>query len=304
MTLSKTASPPDECFRCGYDLRGVSNDRPCPECGLAAKRSRRVTDELHETRPRWLHSITAGACLTLTSIVVAAVWPFFADHVISALAPSLVDWRWYEALVFSGFGVAAIIFLAGTLLLAKSEGYQPADHADRGLRRWLRLAALVPFFAYALVCIAFRWQFESPWLTQGAPAACMIAAAPLPLLLFLRLRRLGQARRSAHLAEHCVIVGIGATGAVVCLAAMFEIMMNGEELARRLGWRPNWDTNSTASLIFAIICALTICLFSLWSFYLLLRFTIAFALAARQASRKWRRDDHSLGSRVAGNAEC
>jgi ribosomal protein S27AE len=35
----------DECHRCGYDLRWIGNESACPECGLLAERSRRVTDE-------------------------------------------------------------------------------------------------------------------------------------------------------------------------------------------------------------------------------------------------------------------
>ena len=40
----------DECYRCGYNLLGIADDQACPECGLLAQRSRRVTDELHDTR--------------------------------------------------------------------------------------------------------------------------------------------------------------------------------------------------------------------------------------------------------------
>ncbi len=45
------------CYRCGYVLHGIADDQPCPECGLLAERSRRVSDELHDTRPRWLARI-------------------------------------------------------------------------------------------------------------------------------------------------------------------------------------------------------------------------------------------------------
>ena len=58
MTLaSEQLQQRDECYRCGYDIRGIASDQPCPECGLLAERSRRVTDELHNTRPTWLRTI-------------------------------------------------------------------------------------------------------------------------------------------------------------------------------------------------------------------------------------------------------
>lgn len=294
MTAGKTESPPDECFRCGYDLRGIANERPCPECGLAAERSRLVTDELHETRPKWLRAITAGAFLTLLSILLVVAWLLCAQRVVGAMDEFIKDWRWYAVLEISGFGAAAIVFLAGILLLSKSEGYPAADRADRWLRRWLRLAALVPIFAFSLVCVILGWSSYDSRMIPKLFVAGAAAAAPLPLLLFLRLRGLAKRARSAHLAEHCTIVGIGATVAVLCLAAEVELVSNADKVEAALGLSPNWENNSTAALLIMVIFTLAVFLFLLWSIYLLLRFVIAFALAARLASRKWKRDDHSL----------
>jgi hypothetical protein len=68
MTALPDESIRDECYRCGYDLRGIANAGVCPECGLLAERSRRVTDELHDTRPRWLRSLSRGIDLILLAI--------------------------------------------------------------------------------------------------------------------------------------------------------------------------------------------------------------------------------------------
>ena len=48
---------------------GIDNARACPECGLLAERSRHVTDELHDTHPRWLRKITIGITLILIAIL-------------------------------------------------------------------------------------------------------------------------------------------------------------------------------------------------------------------------------------------
>ena len=68
--------PADTCYRCGYALRGVANDRPCPECGLLAERSRRVSDELHNSRPRWLRRISRGVNVLLFALLLIVGWGF------------------------------------------------------------------------------------------------------------------------------------------------------------------------------------------------------------------------------------
>src|SRR5688500_7930513 len=76
MTLAAHATvEADDCYRCGYALHGIADDQPCPECGLLARRSRRVTDDLHRTRPRWLRRITIGVALLLVAIVLIATLP-------------------------------------------------------------------------------------------------------------------------------------------------------------------------------------------------------------------------------------
>src|SRR5437762_9680970 len=75
MIPAAAAEMQGECLRCGYDLRGIANEQACPECGLLAERSRRVTDELHDTRPRWLRRLAWGVWLILLAIPLCAISP-------------------------------------------------------------------------------------------------------------------------------------------------------------------------------------------------------------------------------------
>src|ERR1700742_682383 len=64
------AAPPILCIRCGYDLRGTVDDQPCPECGLLAARSLRLTDALRGSRPNWLRGLSIGTRLLLLSFIL------------------------------------------------------------------------------------------------------------------------------------------------------------------------------------------------------------------------------------------
>ena len=76
--LSDDATAHDVCYRCGYDLTGIGDETPCPECGLLARRSRRPTDELHYTRPRWLRRISRGTNLLLLAVLLFGASPALA----------------------------------------------------------------------------------------------------------------------------------------------------------------------------------------------------------------------------------
>jgi MFS family permease len=292
----------DDCYRCGYLLHGIANDQACPECGLLAERSRHLTDELHETRPKWLRSLFFGVVLILASILLAIAWTVIFPSIMEALS-----WRrgWVSGArtCESGFTIIAGIFFLGVVLLTRPERYEPADRADWRLRLVLRLAALVPFFVIAFPIIQTEiinyrvgrnmWFYERDelkWMDTAAIFTATLGAIPLPLLLFLRLRGLAKRARSAHLAEHCLIVGIGASLSLLYGFGLYEVMDHAEQW----GFGANWTTNSTTSLIIALIMGVAAFLFTLWSLYLVIRFALAFRKASRHLSLKWRRDDRAL----------
>jgi hypothetical protein len=56
----------------------------------------------------------------------------------------------------------------------------------------------------------------------------------------------------------------------------------------------NWWTGSITMMTILLLTGVSACLFILWSLYLLVRFAIAFGVAAKKLRRKWSRDDRSL----------
>jgi predicted RNA-binding Zn-ribbon protein involved in translation (DUF1610 family) len=226
------ANPPDECYRCGYDLRGIADDHACPECGLLAQRSRRTTDELHNTRPRWLRSISRGTNLILLSLILTVAW-----WVISSSGALVRHYSsgWTIELTVAVACIISLLFIVGVWLLTRLEGYPPADRADRRLRVAVRIAAIPPVLAVALgslfVEMIFRFNLNifAPsnleYLPLAAGILATIGTVPLPFLIFRRLRSLAQRARSAHLAEHCTIVGIGISAAWLC-ATIFIFLID------------------------------------------------------------------------------
>jgi hypothetical protein len=134
------------------------------------------------------------------------------------------------------------------------------------------------------------FQPRTPPEFYGAFFLGIIGLPLLSLLLFLHLRGLAKRAGSAHLAEHCLIVGIGSAATVMYVFAAAEILEHGQ----RWGLDEYWDARSKVSLALALILRVAACFFTLWSLYLLIRFAIAFARVAREIRGKWKRDDRSL----------
>jgi hypothetical protein len=306
----------DECYRCGYNLTGIADEQPCPECGLLAQRSRRPSDELHDTRPRWLKSISRGTNLVCLAILLACAWPFVIgplEHAISeALRPrnragwaaaSRTYWEWLlSVLPILGFEVAALVFVAGVVLLTRPERYPPADRADRRARVLLRILAIVPIVAMLLIQIdtvlLYRWvragmNYDDRFhLATMAFLLATLGAVPLPLVLALRFRSLARRVRSVHLAEHCAIVGIGTSASILYLMGAGYVLAHADGW----GWGTNWAGRSQVALVITLVLATAGTLFVLWSLYLLVRFAIAFRHAARQLRQKWTRDDRAAAT--------
>jgi hypothetical protein len=302
MTLAQS----DRCYRCGYDLRGVADDQPCTECGLLAARSRRPSDELRHTRPGWLRKLSAGIVLLLLALAAAVVGPLVASAVMDRVYSGA--WGWFggtPAAVFHmamlAADVAALLGVLAVVLLTTPEGYPPADHADRR-RRWaLRVMSLVPLAAVALwhATIEQAYGRAPPWFARTLSVedwrwVCLslatLGCSPLPLLLCLQLRSLARRARSAHLAEHCAIVGVGNSLTLIYVPILVLLIANAE----RWGFGMNWNGRSEIALLLTATLCTAAVLFALWNAYLLVRFAVAFGVVARQLRRQWVRDDRAL----------
>ncbi|UCG15199.1 MAG: hypothetical protein JSV19_07865 [Phycisphaerales bacterium] len=60
------------CVQCGYNLRGLTQDKSCPECGTPIARSV-LGDQLRYADPQWLERLRFGTSLKLWNILIAIV---------------------------------------------------------------------------------------------------------------------------------------------------------------------------------------------------------------------------------------
>ncbi len=266
---------------------------------------------MHNTRPRWLRRISRGTNLILLAVVIAAGWPFAGpvveDLLVDVLGPTAYGRMLFRLTVNTGYALSAVVMFVGIWLPTSAEGYPPADLTDRRLRKFMRLAAVAPI---AVICVytigenaiastLYRYfNFYSAWGIVDAAISLLSAlvCVPLPLLVFVRFRGLARRARSAHLAEHCAIVGIGASSALLYFALLVAISANDQAI----GLGQNWIGRSDVALALITLLGAAALLFILWSVYLLVRFAVAFRRASRQLNVAWRRDDRSALDTVIG----
>lgn len=180
--------------------------------------------------------------------------------------------------------VPPLVFWIGLFLLTSREGYPPADRVARPWAIALRVASLTPIAMIGLPI--WIGQFGPPLPYQSVNVIeltlAFLGLTPLPFLLFYYLRQLAHRARSPHLAEHCLIVGCGAS---FCILLTTFFVMTPESF-------PHGPGGSLDLLLIAFIAS-TYLLFILWSAFLFICFAISFNKAARQLRHEWKRDDRA-----------
>jgi hypothetical protein len=300
------ASETDVCYRCGYDLRGVDDEQPCPECGLLAMRSRRPTDELHHTRPGWLRRLSAGVILILLSMGLAVAAPIIAATLATEIryfgrmAPG-TGFFWYVHGMWLGADLAALALLAGVLLLTTPEGHPPADRQDAWRRRLMRILSVVPLIVMAVQHVLTQSLLSAVTTGRGRGAMGLfnlnwtlmwplaVVLSVLVLLLYFQLRSLAKRARSAHLAEHCVIVGVGNAATLLYVPLAVWVLRYAAEGA----FGDHWVERSSGYIVLLLSLGVTALLFAIWNLYLLISFAVAFARAGKKLRTQWRQADHA-----------
>ena len=306
------------CVRCGYSLVGFSEEdgrRPCPECGLLSGLSFLDARDLKNNRPRWLGSLAWGAGLTAAGLATAVPgvlsydlmgkWrrmqyfrgpnrAFFNTDVPEGFASWAGFIRGEQWELWGMVGLVAVpplLLLVGMLMLTRPAGRARADRADAA-RRWaIRLLAVAPALAFALPAAITFNLLPRPVLVRGEWTLFGVTAllAPLPVLLFTHLKDLARRAPAPLLAADSPVVGwVFGLGLLLPLALyLVGLLFDATGVSQGRG--------IISDFFLVVIGVLAAIAFAacLWSFYLLIRYALAFRKSARQAATVWAAADLS-----------
>jgi len=191
------------CVSCGYNLRGLSADGDCPECGAAIRGSLRG-NLLPFSHPRYIGRLARGASLAYCGYLLIA-----ASIV---LGFGWGPWRFLTPLCRVAFylwayGVMGVL-LGGVWLLTSPDLRESPETPGRRLR----IACRVGLPAMLIVPLGagdWAWWFSPGWLMMAWPIwvawlslAWLIAVAWLSLVL-AHIARLGDRLPSRSLRRMC-----------------------------------------------------------------------------------------------------
>ena len=256
-----------------YDLRSQPADGLCPECGLSVEQTKSVGTHLQRGRPAWLNRLSLGTWMLLLAPIAAIIAvPLFA------LITVRTDLAWLTP--FAPFS-AALVYVSAIVLLTSREHRFEHQLEGNSLRVALRLSGFGALIIAGCVAGLIFENGNAPW--DYIAGGSFLLLIPIYVLAFVYLRTLARRIGHASLAEHCVIVSVGISVSIILpmLIPIFAFYFN--------------PANTLWPILIMLV---TICLFALWSAYLLLRFAIVFHKSARIARRNWFAADAAANGRA------
>jgi len=265
------------CRHCGYNLRGMTEDRACPECGTAVGRSL-LGDQLRFADPEWVDTLAKGSNWILWSVLVNLILGAVGMGLgiaVGATGGNVVQMQ--EALVFLS-ALPAIIYLVGVWLLTTPEPgiFEESGMPLRSLLRWTALfGGLV-----GILNIGFQQQGVSIGSVVIGIVGGIVGLIGY-IALFVFARRLALRVPDYDLAKqtHTVMWGIILSmGGVIVFGILAAIVGSA--------------SGGAGAIVLAIpVCVLAVAylVFAIWSLVLLFKYRRVSQQAARQARSTWAR---------------
>ena len=259
------------CLGCGYNLRSLTLDRACPECGTAVGRSA-IGNRLTYANPKWVSRVSLGATLLATFLVLAIF------TVVGIVAFFVTD-----STFTPGMGVLAGVVTVGLKLLNFTAFWlfttpEPNVEQDVRSRRVVRLAIAVTVACWALDLVAPVEQ----WSSLSAILLFNVVAYTLHLVVLF-----GGFVYAAHLARRIPDEQLANTTRTVMwgLATCYGLVV-----ALRLVVAFTGGTAMDSVGCVSALLGLGMLVFGVWAILLVFRYSSALAYAAASARRSWAAD--------------
>ena len=108
-----------QCVNCGYNLKGLSPDRACPECGLEVVITRRADTFLTKRQFTAILLRCIAVYLFLVTLASAVMWVMYA--VSNMVGNKFLGGGIHDLLMFAANAIAQTIILIATLLIFLSK---------------------------------------------------------------------------------------------------------------------------------------------------------------------------------------
>jgi hypothetical protein len=250
------------CRKCGYNLRGLSPDGRCPECGTAVGRSLRG-DYLHFADPQWVQTLASGMNWIVAGIVVGIMVGVITGGLIGSTG---LDRIWLSIIQIA-------VSLIGLVGYWKVTAPDPAGLENPGKLSMRKLVRICQIAALGILLLSL-------FLPKGPSKLSLIfllASTPLSMIgtvaIFTYAGQLALRIPDETKARHCRIVMWG----ILILSGCNTVLLISLLLL------------STASSLTAGGCVVGVgsVFFGIWALLLLLRFRTALRDAADLAAATW-----------------
>lgn len=256
------------CRRCGYNLRTLSPEAKCPECGTSISRSVHG-DLLRFADPEWVRKLATGALIVVVGICTAlAGWILLSFLVYLQIA----DRYWFRALAV----LYCAIILAGAWRATSPDPSSMQSKVLFDSRKLLRIS-----YVFGLCLLVANWSLDSAnsFVTETLDALSLLNNTFLAVVVFTFGRSIALRLPDEKLARSCRIL---------LFAFVAEGVANGATWVLVVATDDPFPMTvimlvNTVILGFSFICMV-------WSLVIFFRFWMAIKKASFLANDFWKLD--------------
>lgn len=206
------------CRKCDYNLRGLTPEGRCPECGTAIGRSL-GGDLLRFSDPEWVQKLASGMNWIVASIFIAFLGGVFGA-ILFGLFASTTSSRSYlflSPLASLAFGAVALI---GYWKITTPDPARLSGESNFSARKIVRIAQVTQYAIAPINSLIQQWALAIPIFILSAVSG--IVGLVGVFATFIYGRKLALRIPDEKLARHCRIVMWG-LAAMLALSSVFAI---------------------------------------------------------------------------------